>query len=80
MFRVATVVSRSTIHGFGVFAAAAIPRGTIVWEFDEGADWTLSEQELAASRFRSGFASRWKRGHIRARTVGTSSARTGPSS
>ena len=48
MFRVPTYVSRSSIHGFGVFAAAPIARGTTIWEFDEGADWTLTEAELAA--------------------------------
>jgi hypothetical protein len=48
MFRVPTYVSRSSIHGFGVFAAARIPRGTIIWEFDEGADWALTEAEIAA--------------------------------
>ena len=48
MFRVPTYVSRSSIHGFGVFAAARIPRGATIWEFDEGADWALTEAELAA--------------------------------
>ena len=48
MFRVPTYVSRSSIHGFGVFASAPIPKGTVIWEFDEGADWALSEQEMAA--------------------------------
>jgi SET domain-containing protein len=48
MFRVPTYVSRSSIHGFGVFAAARIPRGTTIWEFDEGADWALTEADLAA--------------------------------
>ena len=48
MFRVPTYVSRSRIHGFGVFAAKDIAKGTTVWEFDEGADWALSEDEMAA--------------------------------
>src|SRR5689334_6324223 len=48
MFRVATFVSRSGIHGFGVFAAQAIPKGTTIWELDEGADWVLTEEEMAA--------------------------------
>lgn len=48
MFRVPTYVSRSSIHGFGVFAAEPITRGTVIWMFDEGADWMLSEQEMAA--------------------------------
>jgi SET domain-containing protein len=48
MFRVPTYVSRSSIHGFGVFAAAPIPKGTVIWQFDEGADWILTEAEMAA--------------------------------
>ena len=47
MFRVPTFVSRSSIHGFGVFAAEAIKKGTIVWQFDEGADWILTPDEMA---------------------------------
>jgi SET domain-containing protein len=47
MFRVPTYVSRSSIHGFGVFAAARIPRGTTIWEFDPAADWALTEAEMA---------------------------------
>ena len=47
MFRVPTYVSRSSIHGFGVFAAARIARGTTIWEFDSAADWALTEAELA---------------------------------
>ena len=47
MFRVPTYGSRSSIHGFGVFAAADIPNGATMWEFDEGADWTLSDLEVA---------------------------------
>jgi uncharacterized protein len=48
MFRVPTYVSRSSIHGYGVFAAARIPRGTVVWEFDPEADWALTEAEMSA--------------------------------
>ena len=48
MFRVATYVTRSSIHGFGVFAAQRIRKGAIIWEFDDGADWILTEQEIAA--------------------------------
>jgi SET domain-containing protein len=47
MFRVPTYVSRSSIHGFGVFAAARITRGTTIWEFDPAADWALTEAEMA---------------------------------
>lgn len=48
MFRVATYVSRSGIHGFGVFAAQEILKGTTIWELDPGADWILTEEEMAA--------------------------------
>src|SRR4051812_16204873 len=48
MFRVATFISHSSIHGFGVFAAEDIPKGTTIWELDEGADWVLTEEEMAA--------------------------------
>ena len=48
MFRVATFISRSSIHGFGVFAAEDIPKGAIIWELDEAADWILTEKEMAA--------------------------------
>ena len=48
MFRVPTYVSRSEIHGWGVFAARDIPGGTTIWEFDESADWALTEAEMAA--------------------------------
>ena len=48
MFRVPTFVSRSSIHGLGVFAAAPIPRGTVIWELDTAADWVLTEDEMGA--------------------------------
>ena len=48
MFRVPTYVSRSDIHGWGVFAAKDIPGGTTIWEFDGSADWSLTEAEMAA--------------------------------
>jgi SET domain-containing protein len=48
MFRVPTYVSRSSIHGYGVFAAVRIPRGTLIWQYDKEADWMLSEEEMAA--------------------------------
>ena len=49
MFRVPTYVSRSSIHGLGVFAAARIARGTTIWEFDPAADWALTEAEMAVA-------------------------------
>ena len=48
MFRVPTYVARSSIHGYGVFAAVAIPQGTIIWQYDEETDWMLTEEEMAA--------------------------------
>ena len=47
MFRVPTYVARSTIHGYGVFSSVPIARGAVIWEYDDGMDWKLSEEEMA---------------------------------
>lgn len=41
MLRVPTVVAPSPIQGVGLFASTTIPKGTIVWEYTEGVDWTI---------------------------------------
>ena len=41
-------MARSSIHGYGVFASAPIARGAVVWEYDDGMDWKLTEAEMAA--------------------------------
>lgn len=38
MLLVPILVRHSPIHGLGVFAAAFIAKGTIVWQFDPGVD------------------------------------------
>ena len=46
MFRVPTYLTRSPIHGVGVFTPVFIPKGTLIWGFDPEIDWTLSAEEL----------------------------------
>lgn len=46
MLFVETRIAPSAIHGLGLFAAQAIPRGTRIWEFAPGFDLELSEEEL----------------------------------
>ncbi len=48
VFLVPTVVRESPIQGFGVFAAAPIPAGTVIWEFTPGVDWRFTPSELAS--------------------------------
>lgn len=48
MFRVPTYLARSSIHGMGVFTPFPIARGTVLWDYDEGVDWRLAPDELAA--------------------------------
>jgi SET domain-containing protein len=38
MLLVPTRLAQSPIHGFGVYAAAPIPKGTPVWRFERGLD------------------------------------------
>jgi SET domain-containing protein len=42
MLLVPTRLAQSTIHGFGVFAAAPIAKGTSVWRFAKGLDMEFS--------------------------------------
>lgn len=46
MLHVKTRLGPSPIHGIGAFAAEDIPKGTIIWEFREGFDLRLTEEEL----------------------------------
>jgi SET domain-containing protein len=48
MFRIATYLAPSNIHGLGVFTAEDVPAGTTIWEFTEGVDWRIEAHELAA--------------------------------
>jgi SET domain-containing protein len=46
MLLVRTRLGPSSIHGIGAFAADPIPKGAIIWEFREGFDLRLTEEEL----------------------------------
>lgn len=48
MLLVPTYVAPSAIEGLGLFAAAAIPKGTVVWRFDPLLDLIFPEHALAA--------------------------------
>jgi len=41
MLLVPTTIKESGIHGFGLFAAADIPKGTVIWTFKEGFDTVI---------------------------------------
>jgi len=43
MLLVPTYLEKSQIHGFGVFAAEFIPKGTKVWKFQAGFDTLIPE-------------------------------------
>jgi hypothetical protein len=46
MIIVHTVLDKSPIHGFGVFAKDFIPKGSKVWEFNPIFDVRLTEEEF----------------------------------
>jgi uncharacterized protein len=46
MLLVKTKLAPSNIHGLGVFADEFIPKGTMIWQFVEGFDVELTEDEL----------------------------------
>jgi hypothetical protein len=46
MFLIPTFTRHSHIHGVGVFAAAAIDAGTLLWDFTEGVDWKITPEEF----------------------------------
>ncbi|MEW6306396.1 MAG: SET domain-containing protein [Verrucomicrobiota bacterium] len=48
MLLIRTRVAPSTIHGMGLFAIEAIPRGTPVWRFQPGFDREFAPEEFAA--------------------------------
>jgi SET domain-containing protein len=47
MLLVRTHVAPSPIHGLGLFASEAIPRGTPIWRFHEGFDHAYTRAEFA---------------------------------
>jgi len=46
MLTVKTKIGSSNISGIGLFADQFIPKGTIVWKFQEGFDLLLSKEEI----------------------------------
>ncbi len=46
MLTVETYLSKSQIHGFGLFAATAIKKGTTIWTFKEGFDILLTDDQF----------------------------------
>ena len=46
MLNVATFLSRSEIHGVGVFAASEIPAGVVIWEFTPDIDLRIPEADF----------------------------------
>jgi hypothetical protein len=47
MFLVPTYLALSSINGIGVFAAADIPAGTVVWEYTPGLDVAIPFDQAA---------------------------------
>jgi SET domain-containing protein len=47
MMIVPTYVAPSAIEGVGLFAAAPIPAGTVIWVIEEKLDLLVTEEELA---------------------------------
>jgi len=48
MIIVPTILNKSEIHGFGVFAKEFIPKGSKVWEFNPTFDIRFTEEEFEA--------------------------------
>jgi len=47
MYCIKTYVDKSPIHGLGVFAGEDIAEGTKIWEFVEGFDQVIPEENVA---------------------------------
>jgi SET domain-containing protein len=48
MLRVPTIVKPSPIAGVGLFSATDVDEGTVVWEYEEGVDCRLSQDQVEA--------------------------------
>lgn len=46
MLLVKTIISKSFVHGTGLFATEFIPQGTIVWRYVAGYDYILTREEF----------------------------------
>ncbi|WNG43210.1 SET domain-containing protein [Archangium minus] len=47
MLRVKTYISNSSIHGIGLFAGEAIPKGAVIWAFDAPIDQRFTPDDVA---------------------------------
>lgn len=48
MLRINAKVLASPIHGLGLFAEEAIPKGTVIWKFDQGFDLIIDIRDVPA--------------------------------
>lgn len=48
MLLIPAYVAKSPIHGYGLFAAAPVKAGTVVWRLERDFDWCLAPAELDA--------------------------------
>ena len=48
MLYVKTEIRPSPIHGVGLFAAQAIPKGALIWKFDSGFDILVSKEKYSS--------------------------------
>lgn len=58
MFIIPTYLSKSPIHGVGVFTPEPIKKGTLLWEFEPSVDWKITPEEL--ERFPEPYQSRFR--------------------
>lgn len=59
MMLIRTRVAPSAIHGMGLFAAEAAPKGTPIWRFEAGFDREFSPVQVASLRTRTREHLRW---------------------
>lgn len=45
MLKVKTIVKESNIQGLGLFAAEEIPKGTVIWEYNQMFDITFTKEQ-----------------------------------
>lgn len=46
MIRVKVKIKESDVHGIGLFADEFIPQGTTTWQYDEGIEKKITQEEL----------------------------------
>lgn len=47
MLLVTTYVTNSTIHGQGIFTSQFIPKGSVIWKFNEATDLTFTPSAIS---------------------------------